>query len=188
MKKPQSKVTAEKIAVIAGYIAQQNKAVQEIEARIRAMSADTPKEHVEHHKKLLATALYRVAELKAQKRKPGDLLMLTELTGIRDRLKNPQFRRKNPELVYAAEAQIRLEADRARYRHEQQRIRATTPRGRGFDKRTMRELVRDTAKAHRYLSPAELLPHVHSAAVENDMRLISIKRLRDLLRELKIVR
>lgn len=74
-----------------------------------------------------------------------------------------------------------------KYRHKaSQRAKAQKPRGAGDDGRTMRKLIADVAKLHPVdASPNELLPHVHAAAQQADMRLIGLKRLRDVLRDIR---
>jgi hypothetical protein len=65
-----------------------------------------------------------------------------------------------------------------------QREKARRPRGAGTDGRTMRELIAGVAKANHGLKPLELLPHVNSAAIDNGMKPISVKRLGNVLAEL----
>ncbi len=58
-----------------------------------------------------------------------------------------------------------------------QREKARQPRNK------MREVIAAESKQRPDLSPLELLPHVNSAADANGMKPISLKRLKDVLRE-----
>lgn len=104
-----TELTKNKITAIERYIVEQRDIIHDLEAKMLAMPADTPKAHREYHEQRLASERARLRELKAQKRKPGTLLMLDNFLPVDEATEQAMERIKldprNAEMVAALKAE-----------------------------------------------------------------------------------